>query len=141
MRGRPCEAILLGMALLLDTTTPVTIRCSSILDVAAALAYARDEGLAIGQEGEMLLDLSSLQAIHIDAARRIAWVQPGVRQADLEAVAAEHGLTPDGLRVARVVTADGLRSASEQECVELLGNPDDPAVVAEYELALRPAAF
>ena len=141
MRALAAAAILLGMALLLDTTTPLTIRCASVLDVAAALAYARDEGLALGEEGGMLLDLSALQAIHIDAVRRIAWVQPGVRQADLEAVAAEHGLTPDGLRVARVVTADGVRAASEQECVELLCNPDDPAVVAEYELALRPAAI
>ena len=140
MRALAPAAILPGMALLLDTTTPLTIRCASVLDVAAALAYARDEGIALGEEGGMLLDLSPLQAIHIDAARRIAWVQPGVRQADLEAVAAEHGLVPDGLRVARVVTADGVRSASEEECVELLGNADDPAVVAEYELALRPAS-
>ncbi len=129
------------MALLLDTTTPLTIRCATVQDIAAALAYARQEGLALGGEGGVLLDLSALQAIHIDAVRRIAWVQPGVQQADLEAVAAEHGLTPDGLRVARVVTADGVRTASEQECVDLLCDDSDPAVVAEYELSLRPAAL
>ena len=128
------------MALLLDTTTPLTIRCATVQDIAAALAYARHEGLAVGGEGGVLLDLSALQAIHIDAVRRIAWVQPGVQPADLEAVAAEHGLTPDGLRVARVVTADGVRTASEQECVDLLCDDSNPAVVAEYELSLRPAA-
>jgi len=140
MRGRPAAGILLAMALLLNTTSTLTIRCESIQDIAAALGYARQEGLTIGEEGGILLDLSPLQAIHIDAVRRIAWVQPGVRQADLEAVAAEHGLTPDGLRVARVVTADGVRTASEAECVALLAREDDPAVIAEYELALRPAA-
>jgi hypothetical protein len=114
------------MALLLDTTSPLTIRCATVEDIAAALAYARQEGLALGGEGGVL---------------RIAWVQPGVQQADLHAVAAEHGLTPDGLRVARVVTADGVRTASEQECVELLCDDENPAVVAEYELALRPAAI
>jgi FAD binding domain len=128
------------MALLLDTTTPLTIRCATVQDIAAALAYAREEGLVLGGEGGVLLDLSALQAIHVDAVRRIAWVQPGVQQADLEAVAAEHGLTPDGLRVARVVTADGVRTASEQECVDLLCDDSNPAVVAEYELSLRPAA-
>jgi FAD binding domain len=135
MRAIAAAAILLGMALLLNAT----FRCESIHDIASALAYARDEGLTVGEE--VMLDLSPLQAIHIDAVRRIAWVQPGVRQADLEAVAAEHGLTPDGLRVARVVTADGVRTASEEECVELLTREDDPAVVAEYELSLRPAAI
>jgi hypothetical protein len=129
------------MALLLNTTSPVTFRCASVQDIASALAYARREGLAVGEEGGVLLDLSALQAIHIDAVRRIAWVQPGVRRADLEAVASEHGLTPDGLRVARVVTADGVRTASEEECVALVAREDDPAVVAEYELSLRPAAI
>jgi hypothetical protein len=135
MRVIAAAAILLGMALLLNTT----FRCESIQDIASALAYARDEGLTVGEE--VLLDLSPLQAIHIDAVRRIAWVQPGVRQADLEAVAAEHGLTPEGLRVARVVTADGVRAASEEECVTLLSREDDPAVVAEYELSLRAAGI
>ena len=73
------------MARLLDTTTPLTLRCATVQDIAAALAYARQEGLALGGEGGVLLDLSALQAIHIDAVRRIAWVQPGVQQADLEA--------------------------------------------------------
>ncbi len=141
MRGQAAPTILPGMALLLDTTSPLTIRCATIHDIAAALAYARQEGLALGADDGVLLDLSALQAIHIDAVRRIAWVQPGVQRADLEAVAAEHGLTPDGLRVARVVTADGVRTASERECVELLTDRANPAVVAEYELALRPAAI
>ena len=141
MRGQAPATILPGMALLLDTTSPLTIRCATIQDIAAALAYARQEGLALGADDGVLLDLSALQAIHIDAVRRIAWVQPGVQRADLEAVAAEHGLTPDGLRVARVVTADGVRTASEREWVELLTDRANPAVVAEYELALRPAAI
>ena len=141
MREPPRDANLPGMALLLDTTSPLTIRCATVQDIAAALAYARQEGLALGTDDGVLLDLSALQAIHIDAVRRIAWVQPGVQQADLEAVAAEHGLTPDGLRVARVVTANGVRTASEQECVELLTDAANPAVVAEYEFALRAAAI
>ena len=56
-------------------------------------------------------------------------VQPGVRQADLEAVAAEHGLTPDGLRVARVVTADGISTASEDELRRVAGSQLDGRLV------------
>jgi hypothetical protein len=49
------------MALLLDTTSPLTIRCATIQDIAAGLAYARQEGLALGADDGVLLDLCALQ--------------------------------------------------------------------------------
>ena len=85
----------------------------------------------------MVIDLGPLKAIHVDPARRIAWVQPGVVWGELDAATQEHGLAvtggrvsstgvagftlgsgsgwlerkmglaADNLRAARVVTADG----------------------------------
>src|SRR4051812_43545689 len=59
-----------------------------VQDVAAALAYARREDLDVAvragghaapgfgtSEGGIVIDLSPLKAIHVDPARRIAWVQ------------------------------------------------------------------
>ena len=88
-------------------------------------------------DGGLVIDLGPLKAIHVDPARRIAWVQPGVVWGELDAATQEHGLAvtggrvsstgvsgftlgsgsgwlerkmglaADNLRAARVVTADG----------------------------------
>ncbi|MFJ3670583.1 FAD-binding oxidoreductase [Streptomyces sp. NPDC090106] len=74
-------------------------------DVVAAVRLARDEGLAIGirsgghswvgngvRDGGMLLDLSRLQDISVDAEARTAAVQPAVKGPALLEQLAPHGL-------------------------------------------------
>jgi FAD/FMN-containing dehydrogenase len=74
-------------------------------DVPRAIAVARREGFSIGirsgghawngnalRDGNLLLDLSQLKAIEIDAEARIATIEPGVRGNELTAALAEHGL-------------------------------------------------
>ena len=46
-----------------------------------------------------MIDLGPLKAIHVDPARRIAWVQPGVLWGELDAATQEHGLAVTGGRV------------------------------------------
>jgi FAD/FMN-containing dehydrogenase len=135
---------------MIDRRPALIAVCESVPDVAAALAYARREGLEVAvragghaapgfgtTEGGLLIDLGPLKAIHVDPARRIAWVQPGVLWGELDGATQEHGLAvtggrasstgvagftlgsgsgwlerkmglaADNLRAARVLTADG----------------------------------
>jgi FAD/FMN-containing dehydrogenase len=48
-------------------------------------------------EGGVMLDLSMMKGLHIDAERRLAWAQPGVTAGEYTTAAAAHGLaTPFG---------------------------------------------
>jgi hypothetical protein len=97
---------------MIDRRPALIARCESVPDIAAALAYARREGMEIAvragshsspgfatSEGGLVIDLSPLKAIHVDAARQIAWVQPGVLWGELDAATQEHGLAVTGGRV------------------------------------------
>ena len=97
---------------MIDRRPALIAQCESVPDVAAALAYARAEGLEVAvragghaapgfgtTEGGIVIDLRAMKAIHIDAARRIAWVQPGVLWGELDAATQEHGLAVTGGRV------------------------------------------
>src|SRR4029450_2463324 len=77
----------------------------ALQDAAAALAYARREDLEVAvragshsspgfatTDGGIVIDLTPLKAIHVDPARRVAWVQPGVLWGELDAATHEHGL-------------------------------------------------
>ena len=60
MRRGGCGAMLRAMSLLLNSPeTPLTVRCASVQDIAPVLAYAREAGLALGEEGGIVLDLSA----------------------------------------------------------------------------------
>jgi hypothetical protein len=97
---------------MIDRRPALIARCESIQDIAAALAYARREELEVAvragshsspgfatSEGGIVIDLSPLKAIHVDAGRQIAWVQPGVLWGELDAATQEHGLAVTGGRV------------------------------------------
>jgi hypothetical protein len=97
---------------MIDRRPALIARCESVQDVAAALAYARREELEVAvragshsspgfatSEGGIVIDLSPLNAIHVDPARRIAWVQPGALWGELDAATQEHGLALTGGRV------------------------------------------
>ena len=56
-------------------------------------------------DGGIVIDLTPLKAIHVDPARRIAWVQPGVLWGELDAATQEHGLAVTGGRGRRRASA------------------------------------
>ena len=85
---------------------PVLIaRCTTSEDVAAALRHARQENLEIGvkcgghsivgysvPDGGLMIDLSPMSAVRIDAATRRAYVQGGSLLRNLDRATEPHGL-------------------------------------------------
>jgi FAD/FMN-containing dehydrogenase/pimeloyl-ACP methyl ester carboxylesterase len=74
-------------------------------DVAAAVAFARDQGLAVAARGRghhpagtaladggLTLDMSRLRGVVVDPDARIATVEPGCRLGDVDRAAQAHGL-------------------------------------------------
>ena len=133
-----------------DHRPAVIVRAADAEDVSRVISLARDSGLELAvrsgahslaghgtTEGGIVLDLSDMRALELDAAARTAWVQPGLTAGEYaEAAAAhglatgfgdagtvgiggitvgggvgylvrKHGLTIDSLLAADVVTADG----------------------------------
>ncbi len=97
---------------MIDRYPALIARCESVADVSAALLHARQHGMEVSvragghaapgfatSEGGLVIDLSPLKAVHVDATRQIAWVQPGVLWGELDAVTQEHGLAVTGGRV------------------------------------------
>lgn len=83
----------------------IIIRAKSNADILSALAYARDNKLkvtvrsgghnpamAVLRQGGMLLDLSLLRRVEIDAAAQTAWVEPGIHGENFIAMLEEHKL-------------------------------------------------
>jgi len=81
------------------------IRAGSEQDAVEAINYARGKGMKVAvrstghnparsvlRNGGILLDLSRLRAIEIDAAGRTAWVKPGIRAEELLHETTRHGL-------------------------------------------------
>jgi FAD/FMN-containing dehydrogenase len=134
----------------IDLRPALVARCATPADVASAVTMTRDAGvpLAIRAGGHSIgglsscddgavVDLSALRSVQVDAARRVATVEPGATWADFDAATAayglattgglisttgvagltlgggigwlqrRHGLSCDNLRAADVVTADG----------------------------------
>jgi FAD/FMN-containing dehydrogenase len=94
----------------IDRRPAVVVRPAGADDVARTVAFARATGhdLAIRSGGHSLaahsvaddavmLDMSSLKGLHIDAERRLAWAQSGLTAGEYTAATAAHGLaTPFG---------------------------------------------
>jgi FAD/FMN-containing dehydrogenase len=81
------------------------VRCQISRDVSAAVAFAREHDLEIAVrsgghsipghsagDGGMMIDLSQMKAIRIDAAKRTARVQPGATNGELVLTAQKYGL-------------------------------------------------
>ncbi|MCI0649660.1 MAG: FAD-binding oxidoreductase [Chloroflexi bacterium] len=134
----------------IDRRPAVIIRVADATDVARVVSLARETGLELAirsgghstaghsvSEGGIVLDLSDMRALEIDAERRTAWVQTGLTAGEYTTAAdayglatgfgdtgsvgiggltlgggvgflvRKHGLTIDHLLAADVVTADG----------------------------------
>jgi FAD/FMN-containing dehydrogenase len=89
----------------IDRRPAVIVRVASDADVARVIAEARETGLELAirsgghslvghsvTEGGIVLDLSEMQALEIDAKSRTAWAESGVTAGAYSEAAAEHGL-------------------------------------------------
>jgi FAD/FMN-containing dehydrogenase len=93
-----------------DRRPAVIVRAADADDVASTVALARETGLelAVRSGGHSLaghgtgddaivIDLSSMKALHIDPERRLAWAEAGLTAGEYTVAAAAHGLaTPFG---------------------------------------------
>jgi FAD/FMN-containing dehydrogenase len=94
---------------LVDREPAVIARCSGTADVAAAVRFARQSGLEISirggghnvagravTHGGLMIDLSLMKGIHVDAEARTARAQGGVLWSELNRETAVHGLAVTG---------------------------------------------
>jgi FAD/FMN-containing dehydrogenase len=96
---------------MIDRRPAVIVRCAKADDVPHAIRLARQNGLEISIrgaghniagnalcEGGMMIDLSTMKNVRVDAAKRRAYVEPGATLADFDKAVQEHGLaTPVGI--------------------------------------------
>jgi FAD/FMN-containing dehydrogenase len=95
---------------LFDRRPSLIVKAASSTDVARTVVFAREHDLEIAvrggshslaghstTDGGIVLDLSGMKGLHIDADRRLAWAQPGLTAGEYTIAAAAHGLaTPFG---------------------------------------------
>jgi FAD/FMN-containing dehydrogenase len=93
-----------------DRRPSLIVKAASSADVARTIIFAREHDLEIAvrggshsvaghstTEGGIVLDLSAMKGLHIDAERKLAWAQPGLTAGEYTVAAAAHGLaTPFG---------------------------------------------
>jgi FAD/FMN-containing dehydrogenase len=96
---------------MIDRSPALIVQCASAEDVAAAVRFASAHGLVIAVrggghniagnavcDGGLMVDLSPMKAVRVDAARRTAWVEPGVTLGEFDAEAQKSALaTPLGI--------------------------------------------
>jgi FAD/FMN-containing dehydrogenase len=96
---------------LIDKRPAVIVQAAGVADVVAAVRYSRVSGLPISVRGGghnvagtaladdgLMIDLSSMRAIHVDPVRRTAHVQGGATLHDLDHETSAFGLaTPGGV--------------------------------------------
>jgi FAD/FMN-containing dehydrogenase len=94
---------------MVDRSPAAIIRCTSTADVVAAVNFAREEGLVLAVRGGghnaaglavvddgLVIDLSGMRGVRVDAEKRIAYVQGGARWRELDAATHPHGLATTG---------------------------------------------
>ncbi|MGP2490879.1 FAD-binding oxidoreductase [Mesorhizobium sp. PUT5] len=135
---------------MIDRRPGLIIRCAGAADVREAVRFARDNRLLVAVrggghniagsavcDGGLMIDLSQMKSVRVDAAGKRAWVEPGATLADVDKetqafglvvptginsttgiagltlgggfgwTTRKYGLTLDNLLAADVVTADG----------------------------------
>jgi FAD/FMN-containing dehydrogenase len=88
-----------------DRRPATIVRVAEAADVAHVVAHARETGLELAvrsgghslaghgvSEGGIVIDLSAMRRIDIDAARRVAWADAGLTTGAYTVAAGEHGL-------------------------------------------------
>jgi len=94
-----------------DRRPAIIVRPSSREDVATAIRFAREHDLALavrsgghspaghsGCDGGLVVDMSAMRGVSVDAAARTAWVNGGALLGELDVAAQAHGLVcPTGV--------------------------------------------
>lgn len=94
---------------MIDKRPALIARCANVEDVKASLEFARSHGLLVAVrggahsvaghgtcDGGLVIDLSLMQAIEVDAEKRLAKVQGGARWGGFDRAAQLHGLAVTG---------------------------------------------
>ena len=92
-----------------DARPAVIAQCRTVEDIVAAVTFTRDVGLPLAVrggghsvaglstcDGGVVIDLSPMRTVSVDAERRVATAGPGATWADYDAATAEHGLASTG---------------------------------------------
>ena len=96
---------------MIDRRPAMIVRCRTETDVTFAVNFAREKKLSVSIrggghniaglavcEGGMMIDLSGMKEVRVDAIGHRAWVQPGATLADVDRATQAHGLaTPTGI--------------------------------------------
>jgi FAD/FMN-containing dehydrogenase len=96
---------------MIDRKPAVIVQCAEANDISQVIGFARKNGLEISIRGAghniagnavcdngVMIDLSTLRNVRIDAQKKRAYVQPGATLADFDQAAQAHGLaTPVGI--------------------------------------------
>ena len=90
---------------MIDRRPGVIVRCASAEDVVRAVNLARENDLLVTvrgaghniagnsiADGAMMIDLSGMKSVEVDAASKTVTAQPGVTLGELDAATQEHGL-------------------------------------------------
>jgi FAD/FMN-containing dehydrogenase len=94
---------------MIDKRPALIAHCTSATDVVAALAYARERELPVAVRGGghniaglstcddgVVIDLSAMKVIEVDAEARTARAEPGLRWVEFDAATQAHGLATTG---------------------------------------------
>lgn len=96
---------------MVDRRPGLIIRCMTAADVVSAVRFAAGNGLLVSVkggghgiagnavcDGGVMIDLSRMKSVRVDAAARRAWVEPGATLADIDAQTQAAGLAvPTGI--------------------------------------------
>ena len=131
-----------------DRRPAVIAQATSTADVAHALGFARQTGLALAvrggghsvagystTEGGLLLDLGPMKDIHVDQEARLVRVQPGVVWGELDRATQQHGLATTGGRMTTTGVAGFTLGSGSGWLERLYGSACDNLVAAEVVTA------
>ncbi|HEY9619326.1 MAG TPA: FAD-binding oxidoreductase [Crinalium sp.] len=96
---------------MIDRRPAIIVQCRNSNDVSHAIKFARENGLELSIRGGghniagnaacdhgVMIDLSTMKAVRVDAQKKRAYVEPGATLEDFDKVAQAHGLaTPVGI--------------------------------------------
>jgi FAD/FMN-containing dehydrogenase len=94
---------------MIDRRPEIIAKCTGVADVIAAVGHAREQDLLVSirggghnvagaavNDGGIVVDLSPMRGVRVDAGSRTVWVQAGATWADVDRATQLHGLAVAG---------------------------------------------